>query len=389
MRIAFTSRTLYTPTERLDDPVVIVEDGSIVGLAPRIDVNLPSNVEIVDFGNDVIAPGFVDIHIHGSAGYDVMQSNGDARVGFEQFLARHGVTTYYPTTVAAPLDFTECALEQLADAIESDANKNSVCNGRAQPLGIHLEGPFLSHARRGVHAAEELKLPTVELFDKLWQASRGNIRLMTIAPELEGALAVIAEAAKRGVCVSMGHSDASLSSAQEGVAAGARHATHTFNAMRRLDHRDPGILGEVLTNQSITADVIADGIHVDPTMVELLLKAKGHEKVALITDAIAATGMPDGHCRLGSLTVELKDGKCLLDGRLAGSVLTMDRAVRNVMEFTGANLQQSLRTATLNPAQIAGAQKKGVLAIGADADFVVLTDAGEVRTTVIKGVVVQ
>lgn len=385
--IAFTSRSLYTPTERLDNPVVVVEDGAIVRLGTRLDVNLASNLEIVDFSDNLIAPGFVDIHIHGAAGYDVMQSDEDARNGFEQFLARHGVTTYYPTTVAAPFDFTQCALERLADAIERDGDKNAVRTGRAQPLGIHLEGPFLSHARRGVHAAEDLIAPTVELFDKLWQASRGSIRLMTIAPELDGAQAVIAEAAKRGVCVSMGHSDASLNTARKGVAAGARHATHTFNAMRPLDHRDPGILGEILTNQSLTADVIADGIHVDPTMIELLLRAKGLENVALITDAISATGMPDGHYRLGSLAVELKDGKCLSNGRLAGSVLTMDRAVRNVMKFTRANLQQSLRAATLNPARVAGAQKKGVLAIGADADFVVLTNTGEVRTTVIRGAI--
>jgi len=272
----------------------------------------------------------------------------------------------------------------LAGAIEKD-NDGARGSGHAQPLGIHLEGPFLSHARRGVHPPEHLLTPTAGVFDKFWQAARGHIRLMTIAPELEGALEVIAEASRRGVCVSLGHSDADLESTRRAVAAGARHATHTFNAMRPLGHRDSGILGEVLTNPRLTADVIADGVHLDPTVVQLFLRAKGVEGAVLITDATAATGMPDGKYQLGSLVVEVKDGKCLHDGRLAGSVLTMDRAVRNAMNFAGWDLQQAVRTATANPARVAGAPNKGVLKTGADADFVVLTGNGEVRATVVKG----
>jgi N-acetylglucosamine-6-phosphate deacetylase len=234
-----------------------------------------------------------------------------------------------------------------------------------------------------------LLAPTTEIFNRFWQAARGHIRLMTIAPEVEGALEVIAEASQRGVCVSLGHSEADLASTRKGVAAGARHATHTFNAMRPLLHRDPGIVGEVLTNQRLTADVIADGIHVDPVVVEVFLKEKGVESAVLITDATAATGMPDGKYRLGALEVEVKDGKCLRDGRLAGSVLTMDRAVRNAMSFAGWNLQQAVRIASANPARVAGAKNKGVLQPGADADFVVLSAEGEIRATIINGKVVQ
>jgi len=154
----------------------------------------------------------------------------------------------------------------------------------------------------------------VDVFDRFWQAARGHIRVMTIAPELPGAIEVIAEAAKRGVCVSLGHSDADLDTARASVAAGARHATHTFNAMRPLGHRDPGILGEVLTDPRLTADIIADGIHLDPAVVDLFLKAKGAEAAVLITDATAATGMPDGRYLLGALEVEVKDGKCTNGG---------------------------------------------------------------------------
>jgi N-acetylglucosamine-6-phosphate deacetylase len=255
-------------------------------------------------------------------------------------------------------------------------------------LGIHLEGPFLSHAKRGVHPTVDLVEPSVAAFDKLWQAARGHVRMITIAPELNGAEEVIAEASKRGVCVSIGHSDATLEQARCGVKAGARHATHTFNAMRPLDHRAPGILGEVLTNNRLSADVIADGIHVDPTVVDLLFRAKGIENLVLITDAISATGMPDGRYQLGTLEVELKDGRCTRDGNLAGSALTMDRAVRNVMKFARLDLQQAVRAASMNPAKVVGIEK-GTIESGADADFVVLTPTGEVRATVVRGVVVQ
>ncbi len=257
---------------------------------------------------------------------------------------------------------------------------------RALPLGIHLEGPFISHARRGVHPPQDLLAPTIALFEKFWQASRGRIRMMTIAPELPGALEVIAEAARRGVFVSLGHSDADLATAERGVAAGARHATHTFNAMRPLDHRSPGILGAVLTNDRVSADIIADGIHLDPTIVKLVADAKGKEQLVLITDATSATGMPDGRYRLGSIEVEVRDGKCMSNGSLAGSVLTMDRAVRNLAKFAEWQLPEAVAAASRNPARVAGSANKGKLAVGADADFVVLNKDGEVLRSFIGGV---
>jgi N-acetylglucosamine-6-phosphate deacetylase len=257
---------------------------------------------------------------------------------------------------------------------------------QARPLGIHLEGPFLSHKRRGVHPPEYLVEPTLAIFERLWQAARGHVRMMTIAPELPGALDVIAEAARRKVCVSIGHSDAVLEAARAGVRAGARHATHTFNAMRPLDHRDPGILAEVLTDSRLTADIVVDGIHVAPEVVQIFLRAKGLERAVLITDAIAAAGMPDGTYQLGPIQVEVKDGKCTVDGKLAGSALTMDRAVRNVTQFAGWSLQDAVRAATLNPARAVGlAQGHGTLASGAEANLVVLSPSGEVRQTFVRG----
>jgi N-acetylglucosamine-6-phosphate deacetylase len=274
----------------------------------------------------------------------------------------------------------------LADSIEAASNATKDDPVQARPLGIHLEGPFLSHKRRGVHPPEYLITPSIEIFERLWQAARGHVRMLTIAPEIPGAVEVIAEAARRNVCVSIGHSDAEMPVAQDAVKAGARHATHTFNAMRPLDHREPGILGEVLSNDRISADIIVDGIHVDPAVVKLFLRAKGRERAVLITDAISATGMPDGRYQLGPIEVDVKDGKCTSNGSLAGSVLTMDRAVRNVTEFSNWTLRDAVQAATLNPARAVGlAAHHGTLAKGAAADFAVLSPAGAVMKTIVGG----
>jgi N-acetylglucosamine-6-phosphate deacetylase len=388
--LAFTAGRLLTPTDSIEHPLVLVEHGRVVDISTRSSRQVPAGVSTADFGHSVIAPGYVDLHIHGSAGFDVMDDTAEALLAIEQLLARHGVTSYFPTTVTAPMDTTLRALERLADAIEKREldleRQNADSKSRALPLGIHLEGPFISHARRGVHPQENLLAPTLALFEKFWQAARGRIRMMTIAPELEGATEVIAEAARRGVCVSLGHSDADFAAAERGIAAGARHATHTFNAMRPLDHRSPGILGAVLTDRRVSADIIADGVHLDPAIVKLFADAKGPEQTMLITDATSATGMPEGRYRLGSFEVDVRDGKCMVDGKLAGSVLTMDRAVRNLARFAEWDLAQAVTAASQNPARVARIANKGVLAVGADADFVVLNSEGEVLRTFVGGV---
>jgi len=414
--IAITAATLFTPLERIEQPLLLVEDGSVVEITSRALRDIPRGSRAVDFPGQILAPGFIDIHIHGGAGHDVMEAAADALPPVERLLASHGVTSYFPTTVTAPLDATLAALERLADAIEAEDSpaennpraKSEPGELRARPLGIHLEGPFISHCRRGVHPPADLLAPSLAAFDRFWQAARGHIRVMTIEPELPGAIEVITEAARRGVCVSLGHSDANLDAARAGVLAGARHATHTFNAMRPLGHRDPGILGDVLTDSRLSADFIADGIHLDPAIVQLLLAAKGPDAAVLISDATAATGMPDGRYRLGSLEVEVKDGKCTSGGHLAGSVLTLDLAIRNVMKFAKLDLQQAVRLATLNPARVVhmncgnmnggnggktnggntspGRRNQGgCLKPGGPADLVVLSPTGEVRNTIIRG----
>lgn len=382
--IALTAAILFTPLERIERPWLLLEDGVIREVGSRAASEIPKGCRVVDFGAGILAPGLVDIHIHGAAGRDVMKGDADSLDTIERFLAKHAVTSYLPTTITAPVDSTLSALESLADAIEGAGNRQDG-ELRARPRGIHIEGPFLSHARRGVHPPENLLPPTVKMFERFWEAGRGHIRVMTIAPELPGAPEVIADAARRGVCVSLGHSDADLRSARAGIAAGARHATHTFNAMRPLRHRDPGILGAVLTDSNLSADIIADGLHVDPAIVQLFFQAKGQDRAVLITDSTAATGMPDGIYKIGTLEMEVKRGVCLARGTLAGSTLTLDQAVRNVMQFVHCDLEQVLRPATLNPARVAGLAGKGILEVGVEADLVVLSPEGEVRNTIIGG----
>lgn len=381
--IAITAAALLTPLERIDRPLVLIENGVIAQLGSQATQSVPRNCRVVDFGDAVLAPGLVDIHIHGGAGHDVMGSNPGSLAAIECQLAQHGVTSYFPTTVTAPLELTLAALDRLASAVESQQPAEAK---RARPRGIHIEGPFLSHARRGVHPPDNLLPPSLAVFDRLWQASRGHIKLMTIAPELESALEVISEAAKRGVAVSLGHSDAQLDAARAGVAAGARHATHTFNAMRPLGHRDPGLLALILTDCRLSADIIADGFHVDPAVVELFIRAKGPENSVLITDATAATGMPEGRYDMGGFKFEVRDGQCLANGTIAGSLLTLDVAVQNAMKFAKIDLQQALRAATLNPARVTGiSDHTGVLQPGATADIIVMNPRQEVIKTIVRG----
>jgi N-acetylglucosamine-6-phosphate deacetylase len=388
MKTAFIASRLYTPVEEIQNPLLVVEDGRISEISSRSGKEIPVKAALVDFGDAVLAPGFVDIHIHGGAGLDLMRALPSDLPRLGAFLATHGVTGYFATTVAAPLDATCASLGRLADAIEAAGNSRTSDGDPAQakPLGIHLEGPFLSHKRRGVHPPENLVTPTLEVFERLWQAARGHVRMLTIAPEIPGAMEVIAEAARRHVCVSIGHSDAEMPVAQAAVAAGASHATHTFNAMRPLDHRNPGIIGEVLSNDQLSADIIVDGIHVAPAVVKVFLRAKGRERAVLITDAISATGMPDGRYQLGPIEVDVKDGMCTSGGSLAGSVLTMDRAVRNVTKFSEWSLRDAVRAASLNPARAASlAPHHGTLTQDAEADFTVLSPAGEVLKTIVHG----
>jgi N-acetylglucosamine-6-phosphate deacetylase len=384
MATVITAARLLTPDEWIEFPFLVVEDGRIRALQSRNEAEMPPGRQF-DFPDLLLAPGFIDIHIHGGAGHDVMEADDAslAQIGLQ--LARHGITAYLPTTVTAPRDRIFRALDHLGGNIASINRNVGAC-----PVGIHLEGPFISHEKRGVHPPQDLIQPSPKALDDFWQASRGALRMLTIAPELPGAIETISHARNLGVQCSLGHSNATYEEAKAGISAGAKHATHSFNAMRPLDHREPGILGAILDDTELSADIIADGVHVHPSVLRLFLRAKGGDRSILITDAISATGMPDGRYKLGSFEVLVRGNRCEYEGKLAGSVLTLDRAVRNVMNFAGWKLQQAVRLATLNPANLLGISgERGVLAVGQRADLVVLNSQGEVVRTIIAGELVH
>lgn len=373
-----SARRLITDTGVVEYPVVLVEDGKIAG----VEEGAAKGAE--HLSADTLTAAFFDIHVHGARSFDFMAADqaGIAEVG--RFLASRGVAHYLPTTVTAPLDLTLRALEHLADAIERPGE-----HGVATPVGIHLEGPFVSHGKRGVHPEPSIREPSVELFDRFQEAARGHIKLMTMAPELPHALEVTEHVTAKGVRVSMGHSMATAEETLAAIAAGAKSSTHLFNAMRALDHREPGIVGTVLDREDVYAEAICDGVHVHPAIVRLWLRVKGEERAILVTDGMSATGVPDGTYMLGDFEVVVKDGVCLAGETLAGSVLTMDRAVANVQRFTGTSLGAAVRLASRNPARMMGMEHLTSLGVGMPANFNVFDAMGDRTGSYLRGELVE
>ena len=383
MRTIVTAARLWSSDGIIENPVIEIEDGRIAEITATQEAwATPGH----NFDGALLAPAFFDIHFHGAAGHDVMEATPEALHTIGAFLARHGTGTYLATTVTAPLDATLRALSGLASLIANPASVQRSGPSAARPVGIHLEGPFLSHVKRGVQPPEHLLAPDTAVFDRLYEAAEGHVRLMTLAPELPGAAELAAHASARGVRVSMGHSNATTAEARDLLGAGAVGVTHTFNAMRPLDHREPGILGVALTEERLYAELICDGIHVAPEAVRLWWKAKGEQRCILVTDAMSATGMPDGEYQLGGFAVQVANGRATARGVLAGSVLTLDRALRNFVAFTGAPLEMGLRMLTANPAAMIGlAKSAGSIACGEPAHLVALDATGRVLATFIEG----
>ena len=380
-----TARRLYDGSRLHDHPIVVLDGGRIASISTRAETAAPAapaGAPILDFPEATLAPSFFDIHIHGAAGHDAMEATPEALAAMGAFLASRGTARFLATTVTAPMDATLRAVAGLAKLIATPP-----AAGAAVPLGIHLEGPFLSHSKRGVHPPAFLLEPDIALFDRIYDAAEGHVRLITLAPELPGAAQLAAHATARGVRVSLGHSNATAAETRAAIAAGATSATHTFNAMRPLDHREPGILGAVLTDDSLFAEIICDGIHSAPEMTKLWWRAKGPARAILVTDAMSATGMPDGEYSLGGLTVQVANGRAMSEGVLAGSVLTLDRALANFLAFTGATLEQGLRLLTGNPAALTGLESEaGTLAPGGPANLVAVSPDGHLAASFLNGI---
>ena len=367
---------LHTPEQVIPDGVVLVENGIIAGVGPRGSVLRLSAAQVIDGRGLVLAPGMIDLQLNGAFGHD-FTSDPAGIWTVAAGLPRYGVTAFLPTVITSPLEAPRAAMEALCQKPPAETLG-------ALPLGLHLEGPFINPAKKGAHNPAYIRLPEPDSV-RDWTLQNG-VRLVTLAPELPGGLELAAQLLACGVVVSAGHSMATLEQARAAFDLGVRYGTHLFNAMPPLDHRAPGLAGALLEDSRMVAGLIADGIHVHPAMAALAWQAKGSRGLNLVTDAISALGMPPGQYHSGKQTIFV-DGVSarLADGTLAGSILTLDQAVRNLMAFSGASLAEILPAVTSTPAWLLGLERKGRLAPGCDADLVLLSPAGQVYLTVVGG----
>ncbi|MFJ8256427.1 N-acetylglucosamine-6-phosphate deacetylase [Peribacillus asahii] len=337
-------------------------------------IHLPDSYHVI--------PGMIDVHIHGANGADTMDATYDSLKRIANVLPREGVTSFLATTMTQERDKIENALRNAAQYIQ-----NQQPDGHAELLGVHLEGPFISEKRSGAQPVECILKPDLQMFLRWQEIALESIKMVTIAPELEGSLELINYLSKHGVIASIGHTDATYEEVLQGIQAGASHATHLFNGMRGLHHREPGVVGAILLHDEVSAELIADGIHVRPELVKLTYLQKGREKVMLITDAMRAKCLGDGLYDLGGQKVTVQTGRATLyDGTLAGSVLKMTDAARNTMKFTGCSIQDILYMTSVNPAkQLNIFDRKGSLSLGKDADVVVLDEQLEIVMAFCRG----
>ena len=360
--------------------VIARPDGSLlrgrVTFTDRITALEPSS----NGGNDYILPGFVDLQVNGSHGIDVMNASPDEIATLSRHLAREGATAWMPTAVTAPIEKIAQVHESIANACEN--SRQSSANSAAI-LGMHLEGPFISPLRLGAHPTLNLE-PRGDAFERV--LAMRALRLITLAPELPGGIEAIQRLAARDVVVSIGHTNATLDEANAGIAAGARMFTHLFNAMRPLNHRDPGVIAAALAPSPAFAAIISDAIHVHPAMLRLAVAARGKDGIILVTDKVALAQTTGIEKNVGRARAAIRDGAArLADGTLAGSIISMLEGVRVMIEKAGVGIGDAAVMAATNPAKLVGANDRGRIDVGASADLIVLSPALELKSVHIGG----
>jgi len=381
---AYTKARIITPFEDIASGTLLVEGQRIQAVGRQADIEIPPQAEVFDLKDKIICPGFIDIHVHGAHGHDFAEATPSAIRKIIDFHMAHGTTAFLPTLISLPDDRLQDVLEKLPDAWSETCYPSSF-------LGIHIEGPFLNTAFKGVHDLQALCLPSIEKIETFLYRSSGTLKMVTLAPELPGSTDAIKWLNQHQIAVSLGHSKATYDQVKEAVRNGLGHATHTYNAMRGMHHREPGALGAVLDFHDVSTDIIVDGWHVHPMAVRLLWQQKELEKVILITDASPVCGLPEGVYSLWKTEVRLHQGKVLTipSGRLAGSVTTLDQAMRNLIKITNCRLAEAVQTITYNPAILLGIEsQKGQIRKGCDADLVVIENNYSVKMVIISGKII-
>jgi N-acetylglucosamine-6-phosphate deacetylase len=383
--LLLVNANVLTEEGLIDKGYIHIKNGKIAAIGSV--ASLPSGAaqmaEVVELKeNCTMVPGFIDVHIHGAGGADTMDATIEALDTMAAVLPQEGTTSFLATTITQDKEAIFKSLENAAEYISGHNER-----GKAEVIGVHLEGPFINEVRKGAQPADHIIAPDIELFAKMQEASGNHIRLVTMAPEMENGYEFIRYLAENGVIASLGHTDATYGQMAEAVKAGATHVTHLFNGMRGMHHRDPGVAGAALLFDELKVEIIADGIHVVPEMVDLSVRAKGTDGIILITDSMRAKCLKNGTYDLGGQEVNVADGKALLaDGTLAGSILKMKDSLKNMMNFAGITLEEAVKLASENPArQLKMFDRKGSIAIGKDADLVVLDENFDVAMTLCRG----
>lgn len=342
------------------------------------------NIEPIFETDGIVVPGFIDEHIHGAGGADAMDGTVEALQIISEFLAREGTTGFLATTMTQSPENITNALKAVKKVREKGEYKG------AEVLGVHLEGPFISPKHVGAQPLEYVATPDAELFDKYNEASGNSIKIVTLAPEVEGGLGLVKHLSNIGVVASVGHTGGKYADVVNAVAAGASNVTHTYNAQTGLHHREAGVVGAAMLLDELNCEMICDTIHVSVPAIKLVIKNKPHDKYTLITDAMRAKGMPDGKSELGGQEVFVNNGEArLADGTLAGSVLKMNVAVKNLVEKAGVPFTDAIDFATYNPAKNIGVlNERGTIEVGKRADLTVLNSDFEVLYTLVNGKIV-
>lgn len=382
-RTIFSGMRILQEKHWLENHAIIIERDQIKAIISTDKIKHHMPAELYEFSSDcVLVPGFIDMHIHGTGGYDVMDGSVDALQHISMLLAEDGVTGFLATTMTASDEKIETALSVIPSAIQNVRG--------AAILGVHLEGPFISKEKMGAQNGKFALEPDIELFKKWQKIAENNIRLVTLAPELKDAIPFIQALRTMDVIPAIGHTNATYDQTMSAIAAGSTYATHLFNAMRPLHQREPGTVGALLLANEITGELIADGEHLHPSIYQLAYRLKNKERLLLVTDAMRAKCMDDGCYDLGGQQVHVKDNKAALsDGTLAGSVLSIPEAIKNIMKYTGCALEDAIQMASYNPAsKLKLSYRKGSIDVGKDADLVVLGANLRVKLTMCGGRVV-